>query len=384
MSTLILTLLAVMLLAFKPDSSRVALGVAGLAALGIALGAPIAPAIGVIPPLLVFLTAALTLARTIEASGLCGYAADVLAAYARGNALALYALVCVVSALLTATLSLDGAVLLMVPVVRVLARDFRAPFTPLFVAVVVVANSFSVAVPVGNPTNLVVMRGAGLSAGTFLGHMFVPGFVAACICAGLVAVREGSALSRARLTTTPARRRLSTTELRALLGLVLSALSAWLAPLFGISPWWAFSVAAAAAVVIRCERPRLRIPWRLAAELGGLLVLVRSLPVDLPGVTARTLPALVVVAVGVAGVSALANNLPASAGVQSLLTATPAAYAAAIGLAVGALATTQGSVATLLARGVAGPAAPDLPVRKLAPVAGAGVLVATFLLWIML
>lgn len=384
MSTLILTLLAVVLLALKSDSSRTALGIVGLALLAIALGASVAPALDVVPQLLVFLTAALTLARTIEASGLCAYAAHVLATRARGSALTLYALVCVVCALVTAIVSLDGAVLLMVPLVRVLARDFRAPFAPLFVAVVVVANSFSLAVPVGNPTNLVVMSGAGLSPGTFLVRMLGPGLLTAFVCAALVAVRERSVLSRARLASAPGRPRLSATELRALLGLGVSGLAAWLAPLFAISPWWAFSAAAAASLAFRRERPKLRIPWRLAAELGGLLVLVRALPVHAPELVGRTLPALLVVAVAVAGASALANNLPVSAGVQPLLTATPAAYAAAIGLAVGALAARQGSVATLLARNAAGPAAPPLPVRKLAPVASVGVLVATILLWIML
>ena len=56
--------------------------------------------------------------------------------------------------------------------------------------------------------------------------------------------------------------------------------------------------------------------------------------------------------------AALANNLPASVSVGSLLGAGPSAYAATIGLGVGALALPQGSVATLLAVDLAGPDAP--------------------------
>ena len=57
------------------------------------------------------------------------------------------------------------------------------------------------------------------------------------------------------------------------------------------------------------------------------------------------------------------------------------AYAATIGLAVGALATPQGSVATLIAAELAGPSAPPLPVRRLGPLAGTAVVVATLVLW---
>ena len=59
----------------------------------------------------------------------------------------------------------------------------------------------------------------------------------------------------------------------------------------------------------------------------------------------------------------------------------PAAYAASIGLAIGALATPQGSVATMIATDIAGPDAPPLPMRRLAPLAAAAVLIATLLLW---
>jgi hypothetical protein len=63
--------------------------------------------------------------------------------------------------------------------------------------------------------------------------------------------------------------------------------------------------------------------------------------------------------------------------VGSLLAAGPSAYAATVGLGVGALATTQGSVATLLAAQLAGPDAPRLRFSRLAPLALAGVVAAT-------
>src|SRR5205823_7103419 len=101
--------------------------------------------------------------------------------------LVLYALVCGLCALLTAVVSLDGAVALMLPVLLALTRDFGAPFRPLFLGIVVVANGASIAVPQGNPTNLVVIGQLGLSPASFLLHMSLPGLAAASLCAAVVA-----------------------------------------------------------------------------------------------------------------------------------------------------------------------------------------------------
>jgi hypothetical protein len=67
--------------------------------------------------------------------------------------------------------------------------------------------------------------------------------------------------------------------------------------------------------------------------------------------------------------------------VTAVVGAGPAAYAASIGLAVGALATPQGSVATLLASQLAGPTAPPVDVRRFAPLAAGAVLAANVALW---
>src|ERR1700748_1323015 len=125
----------------------------------------------VVLPLAVFLTAALTLAALVQQAGLTGTAAAALAVAARGRHLRLYGLVCTACLLLTAIVSLDGAVVLMVPVVVALARDHDAPLGPLFAGVVTVANACSVAVPQGNPTTLVVIDRLGISPASFSAHM---------------------------------------------------------------------------------------------------------------------------------------------------------------------------------------------------------------------
>src|SRR3954451_14696528 len=178
---IIIAVIAVGALVAAPRSSRAAAVVLAAAGVDVALGAAAAPAVAVVAPLVAFLAAALTLAALVERSGLAQRAAAVLAAWSRGSGLRLYVLVCALCAALTAAISLDGAVVLMVPLLLALARLNGAPFAPLFLGAVVVANAVSIAVPQGNPTNLVVMSGLGLSPSQFVGHLLGPGLAAAAV-----------------------------------------------------------------------------------------------------------------------------------------------------------------------------------------------------------
>src|SRR5919204_327851 len=137
----ILAAIAIAALAVRPRSALAALAALAAAGVDVLLGASLAPAVSVVAPLTAFLGAALTLAALVERSGIADRAAQALAARAGGSALALYALVCATCAILTAAVSLDGAVVLIVPLLLVLSRRFGAPFAPLFLGAVVVANA---------------------------------------------------------------------------------------------------------------------------------------------------------------------------------------------------------------------------------------------------
>jgi Na+/H+ antiporter NhaD/arsenite permease-like protein len=233
--------------------------------------------------------------------------------------------VCLTSALLTCVVSLDGAVVLIVPLVRAVSRRASVPAATLLAGAVGVANAASVAVPEGNPTNLVVMSRLGVSPAEFVGHLFLPGVAAAVLCA-LVPLRR---------------------------------LGERAAPVAGGQPGFV-------------------VPWRIGAQLAGLLAALDGLP---PAVSLRGggLVALLAVAVGTAAAAALVNDLPVSASVAALATCGPGAYAALIGLSVGALATAHGSVATLIAHDLAGDHRPWA--RIWAPASAAAVVHATVLLW---
>lgn len=332
--------------------------------------------------MLAFLSAALTLAALVERSGLAERTARMLAIGARGNAVVLYAACCALCALLTAVVSLDGAVVLIVPVALALSRRWNVPLGPLFAGAVAVANAASVAVPLGNPTNLVVIERLGLSPGAFVAHMLVPGLAAATVCACAVAIRERRALAGGYpATIRDARAPLSAAERHAAFSLAGAALAAWSAALAGIAPWWPFAAAVAVAVATARRRPRVIVPWRITAQVGGLLIATSALGLQLRSPAALALPSLVAIAVGIGAASALANNLPVSICAAGLLSAGPSAYAALIGLGVGSLATPHGSLATLIATDLAGDRAPRVSVARTAVLATCAVLVATVLLW---
>ena len=181
--------IAVAAVALAPRSRGSALG-------ALACGAATLPVTGAsvavdkllsVGPMLLFLTAALGVAALAERAGLAERAAIRLSAV--GGPRRLYALVCLVSALLTCAVSLDGAVVLMVPLVRAASRRARVPAGPLLAGAIAVANAASLVVPEGNPTNLVVMSRLGLSPQQFVGHLLVPGLAAALLCA-LVPLRR--------------------------------------------------------------------------------------------------------------------------------------------------------------------------------------------------
>ena len=376
----IVAAVAVAAIALRPNAVVSLVAVLAAAAIDALLGADLGPAVAAVLPLACFLTAALSLAALVERSGLCDRAAAALARRAGGRTAVLYALVCALCAGLTAVVSLDGAVVLMVPLVLALRRRFGAPFAPLFVGVVAVANPVSIAVPQGNPTNLVIMERLGLSPAAFAGHLLLPGIAAAAACALGVALMQRRSVAGTYTLPGGVRSALSGAERHAAVALAVAGLVAWACPLLGLAPWWPFAAVVALALLTEGRARRVIVPWRLLVQVAGLVVVVGALQIASLPAGALALPGLLAVALGVGALAAIANNLPASVGIASLLVAGPAAYAATIGLAVGALATPQGSVATLVAADLAGGGRELVAARRLAPLALVGVVVACLLL----
>jgi arsenical pump membrane protein len=381
-SHLILACAAVAALVIGGAKPAATVVVVALAAVDLALGADIVPTVETIAPLLAFLAAAMTLAGVAQRSGLVERVARALVRRAGGSAMALYALVCTVCLGLTATVSLDGAVVLMIPLLKVLSRRYGAPFAPMFLGSVIVSNVASIAVPQGNPTNLVLINRLGLSPAAFIAHMLAPALLATALCVAVIAVRERRILSQPITSETAEPTAFSRAEKHALCAFMLAALTAWIAPLLGVAPWWPFTAAVAVALATQGTRPRLVTPWRVAAQVGALLVVISATGLTVHTAGALALPMLLALAGAIGAAAALANNLPVSVCIAGLLTSGASAYAASIGLAIGSLAMPQGSVATLVATDLAGSDAPALSPRGLIPIAITGVVAATLTLYL--
>jgi arsenical pump membrane protein len=384
--------------ALRPRSAPAA-ALAGACALtellfGRVSAAAAAGALWTVLPVGLFLAAAMALAAQASRCGLAERLADALARVARGRLGRLYALSCALCALLTLALSLDGAIVVVVAVLGELRRRHGVPLGPLLVGAIAVANASSLALPQGNPTNLLVMGRLGLGAGAFAARMCVPALLATLIAAGAPALRHRASLRGRYPPPAPGGRSLSGAQRRAAAAFGAAAVGAALSPLVGLPPWAPMCVVAALALGIErlrggvLARPRLSL--RLLCQLAGLLVVleaaVRGLGLGGPAALPASLPALLSVALLAAIAAALANNLPASAAAGGLLAAGAGGYAALIGLSVGALATPQGSVATLIAHELVGPGVPGTSVaehlRTLAPAALLAALAATVWLWL--
>src|SRR5438132_40919 len=177
LSSWILAGLTVIAVAARPRSWWATAVAAGTAGVGVALSGSaslLGEAVRAVVPMAAFLLVAIAVAGLAVRLGAARGAARWLASVARGNGRRLFVLVCLATGLLTVLLSLDGAVVAMVPALVELRRRFGAPLHPLLLGVVAVANASSLAVPEGNPTNLVVIEHAGLPIGQAAATMLLP------------------------------------------------------------------------------------------------------------------------------------------------------------------------------------------------------------------
>jgi arsenical pump membrane protein len=311
------------------------------------------PGLAVAVPLTCFLTAVLWLSAESTRTGLHDRAAWELARFARGSRTRLFAGVCAAAALLTCTLSLDGAVVVLVPALVILRRRFDAPIRPLLLATIGVTNAFSMATPQGNPTNLIAINSLGISSIDFTRTMALPGLLATLLCVAVVARAE-----RPRLTGTVALASAMAppADLGTLGLLALTVVAEVAAPFVGIAGWWPPCLAALLGLALRARTAPLQVPWRIggiiALVTGSLAALTHAAGISRLDVAGST-TAMVAVALLAGGIATIVNNLPAGAVLSRLLPA-PAVFASLIGLSVGAVAGRRGSVATILTFRMAG------------------------------
>jgi arsenical pump membrane protein len=367
------TLLAAVLAHPRVPAAAVALpGAAFLILVGAVGYAEAEDAVRQIAPTVAFLVVLLLLSHLADREGLFGWAATVTARRAAGSPAGLLARVVVLSAVVTAVLSLDATVVLLTPVVLAVAVHMRIPARPHAYATGHLANSASLLLPVSNLTNLLAFATTRLSFLHFTELMAAPWLVAVAV--EYLVLRR---LFRADLDVPVADpvTEVPPTPVLALtvVGLVVAGFA--VASGLGVSPIWP----AAAGVVLLAARQLLTrtstagdllraadLPFALFVV--GLTVVVLAV---LRGGLAAGLRAVLPAGTGllpllaVAGIAALLanllNNLPATLALLPVAAAggPGTVLAVLIGVNVGPNLTYIGSLANLLWRRVIGAAAPS-------------------------
>jgi len=310
-------------------------------------------------PVLLFVAALTVVAELCAGAGLFDAAAALAARLARGRRWVLWVLVVVLAVASTAVLSLDTTAVLLTPVVVALARRTHTAPLPFALAVLALANTASLVLPVSNLTNLLAdhtLRRAGVD---YLALMWPPALAAIVVTVVLLALRDRRVL-RGRFETVAARRPADGLLLR-----VAAVATGAMAVAFvaGVPPALAATVTAVAllAVTLARGRPlpvpaRDLVPWRTLVVVAGLFVVVAT-------AHAHGLDEVLATAAGagddpaalarLAGVGVLAangvNNLPAYLALEPAAGSDPLRVAALlVATGAGPLLTPWGSLATVL------------------------------------
>lgn len=312
-----------------------------------------------------FLGAVLMLAKLCDDEGLFEATGAAMARASSGSH-GLLRQVFVISATITAVLSLDATVVLLTPVVLATVRQLRTPVPPYAYATAHLANTASLLLPVSNLTNLLVYRGANISFTKFTLLMALPWLSAIAtvyVVFRLFFARDLRTQPDPEHSTPPPRPPVFVLAV-VVLTLAGFAVAEWL----DIAPAWA-ALAGASVLAVRSLRHRRTTVGEIVASVNiPFLVFVLALgivvqAVMLNGMTAK-MSALVPQGSGLAallGIAALAavlanvvNNLPATLVLVPLVAASgPAAVLAVlIGVNIGPNLTYVGSLSNLLWRRV--------------------------------
>ncbi|ROR97170.1 arsenite efflux membrane protein ArsB [Salana multivorans] len=308
-------------------------------------------------PVLLFVAALTVVAELCAGAGLFTAAAGIAADVARGRRWILWALVTLLAVVCTALFSLDTTAVLLTPVVIALARRTGTSPLPFALAVLALANTASLVLPVSNLTNLLADHELRRAGASYLGLMWAPALASIVVTILVLAIRDRRSL---RGGYEPAEAP-GPPDLRLLriVGVVVALMG--IAFVVGVPPATAGVTAAlvllAATLVRRRSLPVPAadlVPWRMLIVVGSLFVVVTAavgaggIAAALAGTGTGPLDLLRLATVGALAANAV-NNLPAFLALDPATTGEPLRVAALlVGTGVGPLVTPWGSLATVL------------------------------------
>ena len=223
----------------------------------------------------------------------------------------------VLTALVTTTLNLDVAVVLLTPLAVAVAKERRQDPLALAIQPVMLALLASSALPISNLTNLIAAARFGLSTWQVFSHLAPPSLVA--VLAGWVLYQRRYPATDLAVTGSPKEAQAATGGKAIALGGTVSLLSALgfvFGSSIGIAPWMVACGADIVLAVALRNFPLSAIPFEIACIVGGLRILTSAATSHVPWATVAlphhpsplTLGAIVI---GAALLANVVNNLPA-------------------------------------------------------------------------
>ena len=344
-----------------------ALGLAPLRAVGEALLSD--SAVNPIKILVLFLSMTV-LSVFLDEQGFFRYLAAAVLRRARGGQHRLFLILYVTVAVLTVFTSNDVIILSFTPFICYFAKNAGIDPMPYLAAEFVAANTWSMALVIGNPTNIYLATAAGVDFLAYLRVMLLPTVLAGCI-GFLVLYRLYRLRLRHRMSARVEPERVEDPLLLAvgLLHLAVCTLLLAVGSYIGLE-MWAVSLGSVCSLVlvtllislVRRRVPRallasaVRAPWPLVPFVLSMFVLI--LVLGEVGVTEAVaglldpLPAIPAYGALSFLASNLVNNIPMSVLFSGILTAGDAGmagmYATVIGSNIGAFLTPIGALAGIM------------------------------------
>jgi len=313
-----------------------------------------------------FFLGLMSIAAIADQSGLLEDLVEAAAGAARGRADVLFLLVCAVALIVTVTLTNDATVLLLTPLVVDMAARLRLPVLPYAYACALLANAGSVALPIANPANVLVLRTVPIGASEFIALLATSAACASLATIVVVFLRRRVELAQPITMPIPNERDAGAGAVAIGVALIVCAY------LFALELRWPVGIVAvcgaAALITLQAARGFLRvdalrrdIAWGIFPLLAGLVIVVHAAEgAGLVDVAVRLLAdrsadpsGIITLSLASAALANLMNNLPwallASSAAQHLPSFDPRLAASLlVGIDVGPNFTTFGSLATLL------------------------------------
>lgn len=307
-------------------------------------------------------------------SGFFHLVAEKTFSLSKGKNLRLFIILYAVVSILTVFTSNDIVILTFTPIICIFCKKANVSPIPFLIGEFVAANTWSMALIVGNPTNVYLAQSANVSFTEYFKVMLLPALAAGLSAFAVLMLVFGKTLTKKCATglepVAPDRVRVNfpsmVAALTALIGVIVALA---LSDVIGIEMWIITVIFAAALVVfnviygaargeglLRALSGIKKTPWELVPFILSMFVIVLSL--EKSGVTEKIAAALVKgdkadgVSFGflAAGLSNLLNNIPTSVITEKIIAGKSlyATYGAVIGTNIGAFITPVGALAGIM------------------------------------